>query len=91
MKLVNFAQGDWALVEYGNERGVAETTMVFICGGKVYVPNFPNYQQWTASFRPLAEELGRQVLAQYEVHNAQAEGGSIVPSQDAVDVLGSVA
>lgn len=87
MKLTNFTTGEWALVEYGNERGIQETTMVFICGGKVYVPGYPNYQQWTASFRPLAAELSAQVISQLDQANVQAAAAPTVPSQDAVDVF----
>lgn len=83
MKLTNFALGQWALISYGNERGQEELTLVFICGDKVYVPNFPNYQQWTSSFRPLAEELSKQVRAKIEA----AEVKDAAPVKDAVDIV----
>lgn len=91
MKLMNVEPGHWALAQYGNERGQAELTVVFICGGKVYVPSHPNHQAWTNTFKPLHDDIGKQIIATIEARE-EVKGDpdyKTIPKQDAVDVLGA--
>lgn len=89
MKVTNFVPGTWALAEYGNEKGQLEFTLVFICGGRAYVPQYPNYQQWTATFRPLSKDLSDQIIARADVVASQKDAAPAVPSKDAVDIMSS--
>jgi hypothetical protein len=67
MKVTNVAFMQPVLLEWGNERGLKETSVAFVCGGKVYVP--PQYKMWTEGFRPLVDELGKQVIAILETRD----------------------
>ena len=86
MKVTNVAEGRWVLAEWGNERGIKETSMVFICGGKAYVP--PQFKIWTESFRPLVDEIGKQIISTLEGRDAVAQGPMVPPST--VDVVSVV-
>jgi hypothetical protein len=83
MKITNIAVGKVLLVEYGNERGIKETTLGFLFGARVFVP--PQHLIFTAGFRPLVEELNKQVVAYLETKEAVAT--ATVPSDDTVDVV----
>jgi len=83
MKVTNVAVMKPLLIEWGNERGQKETSIAFVIGGKVYVP--PQYKIWTEGFRPLIEEIGKQVIAALETQDASKS--PVVPSEDTVDVV----
>lgn len=83
MQVTNVARMQPVLVEWGNERGQKETSIAFVIGNKVYVP--PQYKLWTEGFRPLVEEISKQVISALEVQTASA--APAVPSEDTVDVV----
>lgn len=83
MKVTNVAVLQPVLLEWGNERGIKQTSIGFVCGSKVYLP--PQYQLWTDGFKPLVEVLGKQVIEALEI--AKGSTSPIVPTEDAVSVV----
>lgn len=83
MTVTNVMPAQFALVEYGDERGLKHTTLALIFGNRAYVP--PNGDAWTEGFRPFATVINDQIMVKVNMQPARND----VPQQDFVDVLGN--
>lgn len=83
MKVTKVALGQVVLIEYGNERGIKETTLGLKFGNRIFVP--PQHLIYTAGHRPLVEELTKQVLSYLEAK--EAVNTPTVPAEDTVDIV----
>lgn len=88
MTVTNYTAAQFALVEYGDERGIKHTTLALIVGGKAFVP--PQGEAWTAGFRPFSAAINDQIMDRHAAAATRAQSQApVVPASDAVDVLGS--
>lgn len=87
MTVTKISRMEMVLLEFGNERGIKETTVAYRLGDKVFVP--PNYLDYTSKFKPLSSELTKQVIERLEVAASQDPKAppQTVPTSDAVDVM----
>lgn len=91
MTVTKLALFDVALAEWGDERGIKHTGVVFILGDMVYQP--PQGEQWSAGFKPFVTSLSEQFVAKADMARAARLAASVTeasaPTQDTVDVMGS--
>lgn len=82
-RLLNCQKMETYAVELGNEQGQLVTTVLIKIGEQLYTD--PNAEAWAKALRPID---GKSWLAK-QFSEAIAAQSNVVPTHDAVDVLGS--
>ena len=76
-----------ALMEWGDERGIKHTSIVFVepKSRRAYLPK--DGENWTAGFRPFTKDINEQALSKWDLVELERQPSTSVPKEDAVEVI----